>query len=1037
MTQPPPLIQALRRLAGPRPDDRSDAELLAQFVATRDPAAFAALVNRHGPLVWGACRRRARDSHAAEDAFQTTFLALARNAAAVRRPEALAAWLHRVAVRCTAALRPPREPMSALPPDVPTRASGPAAAAEGRDLERVIDAEIDALPEPFRLAFVLCEVEERSAAAAAAALGCAVGTVESRLTRARERLRSRLTRRGITAGALVGLGLAADAVPATARAAAVALGTGAAPAPFARAALADQAARGPWSVGMGTGVGLAGAVLLVGVGGLVWALGRPPEPAASAPTARAIPGPELQVPEADQFRRNRENFPLPPEAIARVGDPWLRHAGSPDRMAFSQDGRFLATAAAGDRWLRVWDLSAGRPRTHLSLAADEAPVAVGLSADGAALRAVVRTAAGATELREYDTFRGLETHRRAVPTPTAAVFDSAGDLLALALSGEVRMLNAATAIEQWRAAAPDASSVEVAFVGRDRLAVLRTEADRVRLFNLASGKPTDELVEAGAKMTLPAVSADGRTMAVWLPLQNRVRVWDLAERRIVHTIVPPFPPCALSVTPDGSQVAVFTEFRGATLWAARSPGPYRTVESKGGEAGRFSPDGTVLAVAARDFGVADLVDARSGQLTTTSAGETQGVVPVGFGPDGHRLLLLGWMRWLDYPTSGDGPPRVVSPGAAPGDHCLFPAADRAAVSTDRTLLVRAGAVDAGAGEYVLEVIDIATQAPKARIPVRNRPVRPAFSPDGKTVYAIVKRHVCGWDVASGRQVVRSNAPAGELVGKLLVSPDGRYLATALNVLVDSQRAGSIQVWDARTGDSLIAAEAGHGRPHIAFSPDGKRFAAAAVPDGEVQHESEIRVWDLESRTVTATFPGYDGQPAFSPDCRSLAVTRDDHVALLEFASGQVRHVFQHHGPVEPALAWRPDGRVLAAASPEAPVYLWDVIGDRTGQVAPWDPAHHPRRIAALTSPAGDGAFDTIRELWAHPAEAAAFLRRHIPTDADARLACRACEALELPAAVEGRHLLAEWAAGPADAPRTREAKAALRRLAAAAGGGRG
>ena len=61
MTQPPPLIEALRRLAGPRPDGRSDAELLARFVAGGDPDAFAALVHRHGWLVWGTCRRRARE----------------------------------------------------------------------------------------------------------------------------------------------------------------------------------------------------------------------------------------------------------------------------------------------------------------------------------------------------------------------------------------------------------------------------------------------------------------------------------------------------------------------------------------------------------------------------------------------------------------------------------------------------------------------------------------------------------------------------------------------------------------------------------------------------------------------------------------------------------------------------------------------------------------------------------------------------------------------------------------------------------------
>jgi hypothetical protein len=162
------------------------------------------------------------------------------------------------------------------------------------------------------------------------------------------------------------------------------------------------------------------------------------------------------------------------------------------------------------------------------------------------------------------------------------------------------------------------------------------------------------------------------------------------------------------------------------------------------------------------------------------------------------------------------------------------------------------------------------------------------------------------------------------------------------------------------------------------------------------------------------------------------------VVLLEFASAQPRHLFRHHGPIKPALAWQADGRVLASASLEAPVYLWDVVGDRTGPVPAWDPAGDPRRTEALTGAAAEPAFDAIRELWTHPAEAAAFLRKTIPANADARLSCRACEALELPAHATGKKLLTEWAAGPADAARTREAKAALGRLGKTTdGGGRG
>jgi hypothetical protein len=194
--------------------------------------------------------------------------------------------------------------------------------------------------------------------------------------------------------------------------------------------------------------------------------------------------------------------------------------------------------------------------------------------------------------------------------------------------------------------------------------------------------------------------------------------------------------------------------------------------------------------------------------------------------------------------------------------------------------------------------------------------------------------------------------------------------------------------------------------------------------------------------VTAVFPGFDGQPAFSPDGRTLAVTRADHVALLEVVTGQVRHVFRHNGPVEPALAWRADGRVLAAASAEAPVYLWDVVGDRTANVPPWTPAVDPRLWADLTGTNAGPAFDALRQLWGHPVEAVAFLRGRVPVHADTGLAARACEALELPATDDAMQLLASWAAGPVQAPRTREARESLRRLNVAlkptsGGGGRG
>jgi RNA polymerase sigma factor (sigma-70 family) len=183
---------------------RADGDLLRAFVDRADGAAFAELVARHGPLVLGACRRVLADAPDAEDAFQATFLILARKAATVRRPERLGAWLYGVALRCAfrvrkVARRAKEQPM----PDVPAPAP---ADPHWADVRGILDAEIGRLPEKLRSALVLCELQGLDRAAAAARLGVPIGTISSRLSRAKDVLRKRLVRRGISLS-LVALGL--------------------------------------------------------------------------------------------------------------------------------------------------------------------------------------------------------------------------------------------------------------------------------------------------------------------------------------------------------------------------------------------------------------------------------------------------------------------------------------------------------------------------------------------------------------------------------------------------------------------------------------------------------------------------------------------------------------------------------------------------------------------------------------------------------------------------------------------------------------
>src|SRR5262249_48526933 len=177
--------------------EATDHVLLERFGARREEAAFAALVRRHGPMVLGVCRRVLQHEQDAEDAFQAVFCVLARKASTIRRRTGVGGWLYAVAFRIARKARTlqMRHRMHERPlPDVPAPNNPPE--WEWRDLWPILDEELNRLPERYRLAFVLCHLESKTTQEAAAELHCAPGTVSSRLTRARERLRARLARRG-------------------------------------------------------------------------------------------------------------------------------------------------------------------------------------------------------------------------------------------------------------------------------------------------------------------------------------------------------------------------------------------------------------------------------------------------------------------------------------------------------------------------------------------------------------------------------------------------------------------------------------------------------------------------------------------------------------------------------------------------------------------------------------------------------------------------------------------------------------------------
>jgi RNA polymerase sigma factor (sigma-70 family) len=215
------LVRHIRTMAGlPRTRESSDRQLLERFVAGEE-SAFAALVQRHGALVLGVCRRVLQNGHDAEDAFQATFLVLAKKAASVGWKDSIGNWLHAVAYRIA---------MKTRAGEIRRRMREQKAAAENpkekstdinwSDLRRVLDEELARLPARYRAPLLLCYLEGKTRDEAAQELGWSAGSVKGRLERGREILRARLARRGLALSAVLCASLlpesaASAAIPAT------------------------------------------------------------------------------------------------------------------------------------------------------------------------------------------------------------------------------------------------------------------------------------------------------------------------------------------------------------------------------------------------------------------------------------------------------------------------------------------------------------------------------------------------------------------------------------------------------------------------------------------------------------------------------------------------------------------------------------------------------------------------------------------------------------------------------------------------------
>src|SRR5262245_42158668 len=314
-----------------------DAELVQRFVAGRDESAFAALVDRHGPMVLGVARRVVGDHHAAEDVFQAAFLMLARRAAGIRRPDAIAVWLHQAAHRLSLTAvraRGRRERIERSAP--PVTRGDPLAELSARELVSVLDDELQRLPDRLRQVLVLCCLEGRSQEETAAMLGMSPGAVRGRLERGRRRLRERLARRGLTFSVAAGTPLLFGppaAIGGSLREATLQAASGTATPSSAVVTLVESGVRSLPVVGRP--IVIAGIVGIVSAGALGIFLWQAP-PRDPAPPARA---------EGRPAPGRTDDFPLPADAAARLAWDPLRigHA----QAALTPDGTKVIALAEG------------------------------------------------------------------------------------------------------------------------------------------------------------------------------------------------------------------------------------------------------------------------------------------------------------------------------------------------------------------------------------------------------------------------------------------------------------------------------------------------------------------------------------------------------------------------------------------------------------------------------------------------------------------------------------------------------------------
>jgi RNA polymerase sigma factor (sigma-70 family) len=1038
--------------------------------------------------VLAVCRRVLGDAHDAEDAFQATFLVLARKASTIRRQESVGSWLYGVAYRVAGKLRTEMGRRRSLERRAPLRPEvAPTADVTWRELCAVLDEELNRLPEKQRAPLHLCYLEGLTQDEAARQLGWSRGTLKRRLERGRALLRSRLTARGLSlsAGLLavgMGHGTARAALPAALVAASV-RGAVTHTVPPRVLALAEGAVHALASARLKLGAVLLSLTVAVAGAGLLSHQGL------TARQAEGGPEPAAAAAEQPPARLDLGGDPLPDGAMVRLGSVRFRHSGL--CLAVSPDSKVIASGSYDGR-VCLWDTATGKKLRQWD---GLVPWMCGLafSADGKQLVNVVESRPGpghvvrilevatGRELRRFET-PCFAIRSVAYPGEGRPMLAAAAPLDGKECTVRIHDLDADRELHRMEHPAP----LRFLSLASDGRSVLTAAADGiVRRWDTATGKETQSWklpdVGKGGDYASVALAPDDRTLAVGLP-GCTIRLCDAGTLKEVRRLPGYDYAYSLAFTPDGHTLVAGSYEDTLHLWDVATGKEFCPLPGHRAAIGSvaLSADGKLVATASQDRTLR-LWDAATGKELRRIGGEDQ-VESLAVAPDGRTLAA----------ACADGKVRLWQ---------------STAVKEFRVLAGHKGAAHAV-----------------------------AFAPDGKTLASAgADRTVRLWDPATGKELRTILSPRGEAIG-VTFSPDGRTLAVMAYEAGAGQRgfvafagqdqgpiANEARFWSVATGEELPQLSKGMPAARVytaAFSPASQAIATAGF-------DGSIRLWDAASgrqrlgfqrdpaqsgpvdvaadtvpenvlgtaSTITLTGMSRVDSLIFSPDGRTLATTWGRTVVLWEVATGRPRRQLVGHAGSVGDVVFSADGRRLVSGSSDCTALVWDLTGQSDGSrraardsEACWadlagadarraddairalaaspqsvtflDKQLRPRvvidaqRLGRLIADLDDDSFETrtaagreLEELGRAAAPAlrkglenkpSAEARRRIeallhqldePIPSGERLrGLRAVEALERTQTAEARQVLEALSRGAPEAEVTQEAKAALRRI---------